>query len=358
MKTGSINLPLHYGKAPHWLFEKMKRLSRSITIFIVEEEGTEGFLQKISSPLWFQSLGCILGFDWHSSGITTVVCAALKEGIEGTENELGIFIAGGKGMRSRKTPTEIKEKAGVIDTVVEPLIYASRMSAKVDSAAVQDGYQIYQHTFFFTKKGEWAVVQQGMNLINRYARRYHWLSGDIDFVCEPHSGISSQKIEDTVLNMVSRKSGDVRTRTTEISKEHPDRITRELITLPRRHPILSADINPKRLYKTFISTYERAPQNFEELIGIRGVGPKTIRALALLSELLYGTPLDFTDPARFSYAHGGKDGHPYPVDRKGYEKTISILERAIKSARLGRRDELEALKRLNRIIISNYEARV
>lgn len=350
MKTGSINLPLHYGKAPPWLFKKMKRLARCITVCIVEEEGAGRFLQKLSSPLWFQSLGCILGFDWHSSGLTTVVCAALKEGIEGTENELGIFIAGGKGKRSRRTPTEIEEKAGAIDTAVEPLVYASRMSAKVDSAAVQDGYQIYQHTFFFTKKGEWAVVQQGMNLKNRYARRYHWLSGDIDFVCEPHSGISSQRLEDTVLNMVSGKSSDARAKATEISKEKPDRITRQLLTLPRRHSILSADINPKRLYKIFISTYERSPENFEQLIGIRGVGPKTIRALALLSELLYGAPLDFTDPARFSYAHGGKDGHPYPVDRRGYENTISVIERAIKSAELGRRDELEALKRLSRVM--------
>lgn len=349
MKTGSINLPLHYGKAPPWLFKKMERLARCIIVCIVEKEGAEGFLQKIASPLWFQSLGCILGFDWHSSGLTTVVCAALKEGIEGIENELGLFIAGGKGKTSRKTPTEIEEKAGVIDTAIEPLIYASRMSAKVDSAAVQDGYQIYQHTFFFTKRGEWAVIQQGMNPKNRYARRYHWLSGDIDFVCEPHTGISSQRIENKVLNMISKKSSNARTKITEISKEHPDRITGELLKLPSRHPILSADINPKRLYKTFISTYENAPRNFEELLSIVGVGPKSIRALALLSELLYGTPLDFTDPARFSYAHGGKDGYPYPVDRGGYENTISIIERAIKSARLGRREQLDALKRLHRM---------
>lgn len=350
MKTGSINLPLHYGKAPPWLFEKMRKLARCIIVCIVEEEGAEGFLQKISSPLWFQSLGCILGFDWHSSGLTTTVCAALKEGIEGIGNELGLFIAGGKGKISRKTPAEIEEKGGYINVPTSSLVYASRMSAKVDSAAVQDGYQIYQHTFFFTKKGEWAVVQQGMNLIDKYARRYHWLSGDIDFVCEPHTGISSQRIEERVLNMVSKKSGDARVKVAEISREHPDKITKALITLPRRHPVLTADINPKRLRKTFISTYENAPRNFEEVLSIRGVGSKTIRALALLSELLYGTSLDFTDPARFSYAHGGKDGYPYPVDRKGYENTISIVERAIKSARLGRRDKLDALKRLHRIM--------
>ncbi|MCK4329868.1 DUF763 domain-containing protein [candidate division WOR-3 bacterium] len=351
MKTGTINLPLHGGKAPAWLFKKMKKLARCITICIVEEEGTKGFLNKISSPLWFQSLGCILGFDWHSSGLTTVACAALKEGIKEEERKLGLFVAGGKGAHSRKTPVEIKEKASLINTQFEQLVYASRMSAKVDSSAVQDGYQIYQHMFFFTHDGNWAVIQQGMNPVNRYARRYHWLSGDIDFVCEPHSGIISPTFEDKILNLVSKKSGDARTKISELAKEHPDKTERELLTLPERHPILTSDINPKKLHKIFIQAYERAPQNFEELLAIRGVGPKTLRALALLSELLYGTAPDFTDPARFSYAHGGKDGYPYPVDREGYEKTISILERAIKSAKLGRNEELSTLKKLYKFSI-------
>ncbi len=345
MKTGSINLPLHYGRAPLWLFEKMRRLARCIIICMVEDEGQKAFLCKISSPMWFQAFGCILGFDWHSSGLTTTVCAAMKEGIKGIEDDLGIFIAGGKGATSRKTPQEIEKRGTSLDIPVSPLIYASRMSAKVDSAAVQDGYNIYQHTFFFTKKGEWAVVQQGMNTETRYARRYHWLETK-DFVCEPHTGISSERLEKRVLNLVSKKSEGARKVIAELSREHPDKITNELIRLPERHEILTIDINPKKLYRIFVSTYERSPSNFEQLLGLKGVGPKTIRALSLLSELVYGTPSDFRDPARFSYAHGGKDGHPYPIDREGYEKTISILERAIKSAKLGRRDKLDSLKRL------------
>ncbi len=348
MKTGAINLPLHGGKAPAWLFSRMKKLARCIAICIIEEEGPRGFLQKISSPLWFQSLGCVLGFDWHSSGLTTVSCAAIKEGLKEGEDELGVFIAGGKGIYSRKTPSEIEAKGARIDTPYESLIYASRISAKVDSSAVQDGYQIYQHMFFFTQKGDWAVIQQGMNPLSRYARRYHWLSGNIDFVCEPHSGIISPKIEENVLNLVSRKAINAREKITELANEHPDKTQRELITLPKRHPIITEDINPTKLYKIFISAYERAPQNFEELLAIKGVGPKTLRALALISELLYGTPLDFKDPARFSYAHGGKDGYPYPVDRTCYDNTISILDRAIRSARLNRKEELLTLKRLYR----------
>lgn len=347
MRTGTINLPLHGGKAPAWLFSRMKKLARCITICIIEEEGTSGFLKKISSPLWFQSLGCILGFDWHSSGLTTVSCAALKEGLKREENELGLFIAGGKGVYSRKTPEEIEARASFVATGSKELIYASRMSAKVDSSAVQDGYQIYQHMFFFNVEGEWTVVQQGMNPVNRYARRYHWLSGDIDFVCEPHSGIISPKIEISILNLVSKISMDARKKIVEIANEHPEKTEKEFLILPRRHPILSCDINPRNLRKIFIDIYERSPKDFEELLSIRGVGPKTLRALALLSELLYGTPLDFQDPARFSYAHGGKDGYPYPVDRKVYDKTISILERAIKSAKLNKKEELQTLRRLH-----------
>lgn len=342
MRTGTANLPLHYGKTPPWLFEKMVKLSREICILIVQEFGPYEFLKKISSPFWFQSFGATLGFDWHSSGLTTTVCGAIKESLKEIDKELGIFVAGGKGRTSRKTPEEIESKAKFIDILPEELVYASRMSAKVDSSAVQDGYQLYHHVFFFTKKGEWTVVQQGMNTEIRYARRYHWLSSPaLDFVCEPHSGISAQRIENTVLNMVDKKSEENRKISTDLSKQKPEKIIKEIkklkeLELPRRHNILIQDINPDRLYKIFISTYEHQPENFASLLGMKGVGPKTIRALSLVSELLYGAEVSFDDPARFSYAHGGKDGHPYPVDRENYQRTIEILEKAIKKTKIGK----------------------
>jgi hypothetical protein len=226
------------------------------------------------------------------------------------------------------------------------------MAAKVDSACVQDGYQLYHHTFFFTKEGNWAVVQQGMNERERYARRYHWLSRDIDFVSEPHKGISAEKIHQVVLNMVAKESKETRECSAFISREKPDKVVRELkkiveLSLPERHYILREDIHPDRLYKIFASTYERHPGNFETLLSMKGVGGKTIRALSLISEVVYGKSPSFRDPARFSFAHGGKDGYPYPVDRENYERTINILENGIKSAKLGERDKLEALRRLS-----------
>lgn len=358
MRTGVANLPLHYGKAPAWLFERMRKLAREIVIIIIDEFGPLELLKKVASPFWFQSLGAILGFDWHSSGVTTTVCGALKESIRGIESELGIFIAGGKGKASRKTPQDIESKSKFINCPPEPLVYASRMAAKVDSSGLQDGYQLYQHTFFFTRGGEWAVVQQGMNTKTRYARRYHWLSEDIkenrSFISSPHSAISAEHIENLVLNTVAKGHEANREIATGLSKEPPDKFVPELkkikaLSLPRRHEILFQDINPDRLYRILVKTYERQPENFETLLGLQGVGPKTIRALSLVGEIIYGKPPSFTDPARFSYAHGGKDGHPYPVDRENYESTIVVLEQAISRAKLGQRERLKALKRLKAI---------
>ncbi|MCK4353402.1 DUF763 domain-containing protein [candidate division WOR-3 bacterium] len=358
MRTGVANLPLHYGKAPRWLFDKMRKLAREITIIIVDEFGAVEFLKKISSPFWFQSFGALLGFDWHSSGVTTTVCGALKEGVKGIESEIGLFVAGGKGKTSRKTPQEIEQKSKFINVNPESLMYASRMSAKVDSSGLQDGYQIYHHTFFFTKNGEWAVVQQGMNLETRFARRYHWFTKNpevpVSFVSDPHNAISATHIEELVLNTVAKGHKANREMATKLSKEKPDKFVRELkkiqsLNFPSRHEILLSDINPDRLYRIFEKTYERQPENFETLLGLKGVGPKTIRALSLASEVIYGKSPSFKDPARFSFAHGGKDGYPYPVDKNNYEQTIAVLERAISRAKIGQREKLNALHRLNNL---------
>jgi hypothetical protein len=355
MRTGIANSPLHYGKAPPWLFQRMKKLARCITLAIVEEFGVEELLRRLSDPFWFQAFGCLLGFDWHSSGLTTTVCGALKEGIRGIEREIGFFVAGGKGSVSRKTPDEIRGKESLLSINSEKLIYASRMAAKVDSAAVQDGYEIYHHTFFFTADGRWAVVQQGMNVATRYARRYHWLSDDLSsFVLEPHKAIYSQATAPT-LNMVARESQPAQEVVTSLACSKPHLVEKELLTLqslslPRRHELKSIDFDLRRLKAILVSTHESQPKNFENLLGIKGVGARTIRALALVSELVYGVKPSFKDPARFSFAHGGKDGHPYPVNRRDYDLTINFLEKALTQAKLGRAEKIRAFQRLAKLI--------
>jgi hypothetical protein len=351
MRTGIAHLPLHYGKAPSWLFQRMKDLAREITLFVVDAYGVEEVLQRLSDPFWFQAFGCALGFDWHSSGLTTTVCGAMKEAIKGMEKELGLYIAGGKGKTSRKTPSEIEEACYRRSIDGRPLVYASRMAAKVDSAAVQDGYQIYHHMFFFTEKGSWAVVQQGMNEENRYARRYHWLSRGVkDFVDEPHWAVCCDE-RNGGLNLVAAESEKTRGAMAELSHEKPDFLIKEgkkavELYLPQDHPVPMEKIQVERLEKAFIQIYERSPRNFEELLGIQGVGPKSLRALSLIAELIYGAKPSFRDPARFSFAHGGKDGHPYPVERHVYDQTIQILKGAIEKARLGDREKVEAIRRL------------
>jgi hypothetical protein len=344
-------MPLHYGKAPRWLFSRMKMLAREIVTAIVAEFGQAAVLKRFSDPYWFQAFGCVLGFDWHSSGLTTTVMGAVKEGLRGLERDTGIFVAGGKGAASRKTPAEIESFAERYSVDAAPLVYASRMSAKVDNTAVQDGYQLYHHVLLFTREGRWAVVQQGMNDLNRMARRYHWCGEDVkDFVVEPHSAVCCDERHRS-LNMVARESADARDMSARLASEHPDRVMREIesasnLIMTRRHWITNRDIDPRRLYKTFIETYERQPSGFEELIGVRGVGPKTVRALSLVSEIIYGKSPAYSDPARFSYAHGGKDGTPYPVDRRTYDETVEVMKKAIQSSRLGNSDKLRAVRKL------------
>jgi hypothetical protein len=355
IRTGIANLPLHHGKAPRWLFERMVKLAREITIVIVADFGPEEMLRRLSHPYWFQAFGCVLGFDWHSSGVTTTLCGALKEGIRGMERDLRLFVAGGKGQTSRRTPSEIENWGELISLNPVPLVYASRMSAKVDSAAVQDGYQLYHHTFLFTPKGSWAVIQQGMNEHNRYARRYHWLGEKVaDFVNEPHAAILSEA-RGQVLNLVAGESQPARNTITEIAAgERPEKLLMELkrlktLSLPSRHEIITSDLHPDSLSKILLSTYERQPPDFKHLLGLAGVGPKTIRALSLISELVYGVAPSYRDPARYSFAHGGKDGIPYPVDRKTYDQSIELLSRAINRTKLGLNEKKEAFGRLNRL---------
>jgi hypothetical protein len=350
-RTGFAHLPLHSGKAPRYLFERMVPLSREIMIFLVSEFGLAEALRRLSDPYWFQAFGCVLGFDWHSSGLTTTVCGALKEGLRGTEKEIGIYVAGGKGAASRKTPGEIAMACDRLGRDADPLIYASRIAAKVDSAAVQDGFQLYHHAFFFTAGGQWCVVQQGMNDATSMARRYHWLSDNVDsYVNEPHAAICGESACDT-LNLVAEDSRDVRAASALVAAQKPELTLNAFghlpcLELPRRHAVAMADINPKYLQKILLRTYETAPADFEALLGIAGVGAKTLRALALTSELIYGISASRQDPARFSFAHGGKDGTPYPVDRETYDKTIEVMHRALNRANIARSEKVSAFRRL------------
>jgi hypothetical protein len=308
-------------------------------------------LRRLSDPYWFQAFGCVLGFDWHSSGVTTTVTGAVKEGIRGLERDLGFFAGGGKGAVSRKTPAEIEAACAQLAIDPRPLVYASRMSAKVDSAAVQDGYQLYHHAFFFTPSGSWAVVQQGMNDANGMARRYHWLSTKLEsYVQEPHAAVCAQA-EAQVMNLVASESDAVRRSSAELARAKPGVVLsaiREIpaLTMPRRHAVLLADVDPQYLEKILLKTYERAPEDFETLLGMEGVGGRTLRALALVSEIIYGTPASTRDPARFSFAHGGKDGFPYPVDTGTYDTTVEVLRAAVTKAGIDRSERVAALKRL------------
>lgn len=338
----------------------MTRLAREITIHIVSEYGSDEMLRRLSDPFWFQAFGCVLGFDWHSSGVTTTVTGAMKEGIHGLERDLGLYAGGGKGAVSRRTPDEIVAYCDRLSLDPRPLVYASRMSAKVDSAAVQDGYQLYHHAFFFTPAGGWCVVQQGMNDANGMARRYHWLAASVrSFVNEPHAAVCGAPLSavgvpaakaDT-LNLVAAESGAARERSADLAREKPSVVLSAirdlpLLEMPRRHAVLIADVNPQHLERILLKTYDRAPENFETLLGMEGVGARTLRALALVSEVIYGAPASTRDPARFSFAHGGKDGFPYPVDVETYDKTVEVLRAAVNKAGISRSERVEALKRL------------
>jgi uncharacterized protein len=342
-RTGVAQLPLHTGHAPPWLFQRMVPLAREIVLFLASEFGREEVLRRLADPYWFQAFGCVLGFDWHSSGLTTTVCGALKEGLRGTERDLGIHVAGGKGATSRKTPAEITAACERLGRDPAPLVHASRISAKVDNSAVQDGYQLYHHSFVFTAAGDWCVVQQGMSDETAMARRYHWLSDTVQsYVNEPHAAVCCDAPAET-LNLVAAESADVRSAATELARQQPE-VT--LLAMPRHHELAESDINPRYLHKVLLQTYENPPADFEALLGTHGVGAKTLRALALTAELVYGTRASHRDPARFAFAHGGKDGTPFPVDRATYDRTIEVMRNALNRAHLDRTEKIRAFRRL------------
>jgi hypothetical protein len=340
-RTGVADLPLHGGRVPAWLAERMARLGRVIVQAVILESGRDELLRRLAHPFWFQSFGAVMGMDWHSSGITTSVLGALKRGLMGEEEELGLWVCGGRGRHSRKTPSElvsVGEKTGLDG---ESLARTSRLVAKVDSAAVQDGFQLYLHGFVVGADGKWVVVQQGMN--DSVARRYHWLSGAASFVEEPHAAIEGIAVGE-IVNLTDRRAPREQLVTL---VEEPDRVM-EHLHMPAHHDVRPSDVSMKRLRGTLLAAAEAGPRDFAELLLVPGVGARTVRSLALVAEVIYGTPSRFRDPARFSLAHGGKDGHPYPVPLKVFDQTIRVLKDAVTRAKLGNDERMAALRRLDR----------
>ncbi len=363
MKTGSVDLPLHYGKAPRWLFGRMTKLALPISQLIIDEYGQDEFLKRLSNPYFFQALGCVLGFDWHSSGLTTTVCGALKLALN--KNNMGIMVAGGKGKTSRKTPAEIPqiaEKFNLSDKKISQLKYASKIAAKVDNSLIQDHYNLYHHSFFLNDKGKWAVVQQGMRQEGKYARRYHWLSDSISDFIEHENTIFFDKKEQRALDLTASESKETRKISLDLVKDNPvklkkfDKIKKTnqssltefaSFSLPSRHNIIKIDLGN---FNALISAYELQPKNYEELIAVKGFGAKTIRALALISSLVYGSKVSWKDPAKYSYAHGGKDGYPEPIDKEKYDQSIAILKDFVKNAKLTDKSKIKCLKRLSLLV--------
>lgn len=342
------DLPLHYGKVPPWLAERMAKLGGAITEAIVLEYGRPAFLNRISDPLWFQAFGCVLGMDWHSSGITTSVLGALKKALNPKFNELGIYVCGGKGKYSRQTPSELLALADRTGLNGTELVKNSRLTAKVDNNAVQDGFQVYLHTFFVTQEGDWSVVQQGMNDASGMARRYHWNSAQLtSFTEEPHTFIYGAN-QGEILNLTDKDANETKSKIVSVVTEKQEVILPEIrkIVMPSHHAVHEKDVDLKRLGSILALAQERQVNDFESLLLLEGVGPRAIQSLTLVSEIIHGTPSRFSDPARFSFAHGGKDGHPFPVPTKTYDQTIDILRTAIDKAKLGSSDKLDAVKNL------------
>jgi len=350
-RSGSADLPLHYGYVPVWLAERMAKLGLAIVENILIDYSKDNLLHRLSDPFWFQSLGAVMGMDWHSSGITTSVMGALKRAVNPHSKELGIYICGGKGKYSKQTPDElikISERTGLDG---DHLVKCSKLSAKVDNTAIQDGFQLYTHNFILSDTGKWAVIQQGMSDKSRTARRYHWLSDSlISFVNDPHTSIYGQNAG-YILNMVDSHAESARNGVMQITGENPETMLGEInkLVLPSHHDVRAENVDLKRLGAVLWLAHEKQPADFEELLLLKGLGPRTLQSLALVSEVIHGTPSRFKDPARFSFAHGGKDGHPFPVPIKVYDETIGTLQNAVYKAKLGQSEKTEAIKRLTNI---------
>jgi hypothetical protein len=352
-RSGSADLPLHYGYVPKWLADRMAKLGLAITESIITEYGKEEVLRRLSDPFWFQSLGAVMGMDWHSSGITTSVMGALKRAINPHAKELGIYICGGKGKFSKETPAELLRLSDSTGLNGMELVRCSKLSAKVDNTAIQDGFQLYTHNFIVSDTGQWTVVQQGMRTGDKTARRYHWHSDLLrSFVEEPHTGICGIN-QGEILNLTDAGAAGTRQSIVQITaQEDPGSLIKEFqrhLDLPSHHEVHVEDVNLKRLGSILWLAHEQPPAGFEELLLMPGVGPRTIQSLALVSEVIHGSPSRFKDPARFAFAHGGKDGHPFPVPIKVYDETIRTLQTAVHKAKLGTTDKAEAIKKLQEI---------
>ena len=362
-RTGSADLPLHGGRVPPWLSERMTALGAIITQAIVHQYGRDAFLQRLSHPFWFQAFGAVMGMDWHSSGITTSVIGALKRGLAPMQAELGIHVCGGRGRHSRRTPEELMSLGERVGFDGLALTRASRLVAKVDSAAIQDGFDLYLHGFFVSDDSKWTVVQQGMNGDKRQARRYHWHSESLEsFVDSPHSAIDGPP-QGEIINLTDHRAERARCAQLDLlTALGPDHIVREFsaltrqlsaqpilphLIMPAHHDVRSSDVFTRRLHGTLAAAAERGPVDFPELLLTPGVGARTVQSLAMVAEVVHGAPYRFHDPARFSLAHGGKDRHPYPVPIKVYDETIRVLKSAVQKAKLGREEEMQALRRLD-----------
>lgn len=350
-RSGSADLPLHTGFVPQWLYERMSKLGFAITEAILAEYGHKAFLSRMSDPFWFQSFGAVMGMDWHSSGITTSVMGALKRAINPHAKELGLYICGGKGKASRDAPKELRLVGEQTGLNGDELVRLSKLSAKVDNTAVQDGFQLYIHNFIVSKDGDWSVVQQGMREGDAMARRYHWHSQHVrSFVEEPHSAVCGQNLG-PILNLTAAEAATTRKGILDLTAEKPELMMQEIqhLVMPSHHAVQSKDVDLKRLGTVLWLAHDKQPKDFEELLLLEGVGPRTVQSLTLVSEVIHGTPSRFKDPARFSFAHGGKDGHPFPVPTKTYDEVIETLQNAVRKAKIGQTDKAQALQKLHEL---------
>ena len=350
-RSGTADLPLHGGRVPPWLAQRMTQLGTAIVEHIVLSYGPSEFLTRISDPFWFQALGCVMGMDWHSSGITTSVMGALKRGLNPRFHELGFAVCGGRGRHSIRTPDELRAFSSRTGLDGDELARTSRLTARVDNNAIADGFQLYLHSFLVSKTGEWAVVQQGMNASNRLARRYHWHSASVrDFTSAPHTAILG-KPQGTILNLVDARASKAQQALLAIAGQPLESSIAELrkLTMPVRHDVRAEDIDLKRLGAVLAVAHQQELRDFASLLLVEGLGPRTLQSLALIAEVVHGAPSRFSDPARFSFAHGGKDGHPFPVPLKTYDESLSILRRSLDAARLGDTERVEGFRRLDRL---------
>ena len=351
-RSGVADLPLHGGRVPQWLATRMTTLGTAISESVVIHYGSSALLSRLSDPFWFQALGSVMGMDWHSSGITTSVLGALKRGLNPRAHELGIHVCGGRGRHSRNTPAELRSIADKTGLDGDALVRTSRLAAKVDNNAIADGFQIYLHGFILTKSGEWAIVQQGMNEQTRLARRYHWHSATVkDFTCQPHTGIVGEN-KGVIQNLVDEGAKPAQSALLQVANESPQRTLTEVMKmrLPRHHDVRAKDVDLKRLGAVLAVSHDRRLRDFASLLLLENVGPRTLQTLAMIAEVIHGTPTRFADPARFSFALGGKDGHPFPVPLKIYDDSIAMLRRGLEAARVGDTDKLDGMKRLDAFV--------